>query len=91
MWLPDGKSIIVRSGTFHTITLSLTPRIEVTRRDTLFTDVFRRGAPDHSYDVMPKTGDIVALARDRAARDRIVVVTGWLDELRQRMAHASSP
>ena len=90
-WRADGKTLVVRSGALLEITLSFTPRIEVTRRDTLFADVFRRGSADRSYDVMAKTGDVVALARDRATRDRIVVVTGWLDELRQRMAQASSP
>ena len=90
-WRSDGKTLVVRSGALLEITLSFTPRIEVTRRDPLFADVFRRGGADRSYDVMPKTGDVVALARERATRDRIVVVTGWLDELRQRMAQASSP
>lgn len=52
----------------------------------LFADPYQRGSPDRIIDVSPRTGDLVAVARAGSKRDRIVVVTGWLDELRQRMA-----
>jgi hypothetical protein len=88
-WMPDGKTVVVRNGSnFIARSLSFTPGIEVSRRDTLFADVYRRGNPDRGYDVNPKTGEFVTLARAGSRRDRIVVVTGWLDELRARFAQA---
>ena len=92
VWLADGRSLIVRSGnSFLKVSLSFSPRIEVTRRDTLFADGYRRGSPDRFFDVSRTTGELVTLARAGSKRDRIIVVTGWLDELRQRMAQAAKP
>jgi hypothetical protein len=87
LWLHDSKTVVVRRGTeFEAITLSFTPRIEVTKRDTLVADIYRRGNPDRGYDVNLKTGELVTMARATATRDRIVVVTRWFDELRERLA-----
>jgi serine/threonine-protein kinase len=87
-WL-DGKTVAVRSqGNFVAISLTFTPRIEVSRRETMFMDVYHRGTPDRAFDVDRKTGSILALGRT-STRDRLIVVTGWLDELRQRLAQAS--
>jgi Tol biopolymer transport system component len=92
VWLADGHSLIVRAaGSFLKISLSFSPRIEVTRRDTLFADSYSLGNPDRFFDVSRTTGELVTLTRAGSKRDRIIVVTGWLDELRQRMAQAAKP
>ena len=64
LWLHDSKTVVVRRGTeFEAITLSFTPRIEVTKRATLVADIYRRGNPDRGYDVNLKTGELVTMAR----------------------------
>jgi hypothetical protein len=90
-WLDNTTLMARRSGEFVRITLSLVSGIEVKRRETMHADLYRRGAPDRAYDVLPRTGEVVALARVNTSRDRIVVVTGWLEQLRQRMAQAVQP
>ena len=71
------------------ISLAFTPRLEVTRREKSFAFPYRTGNPDREFDASQATGEIVALARASSKRERIVVVTGWLDELRRRMAQAA--
>jgi serine/threonine protein kinase len=91
VWAGDGKSLIVRSRRMEieSVTLSLMPRIEVTRTNALFPERYRRGSPDRAADLNRKTGEYVALKRDESIRERIVVVTGWLDELRQRLTRSA--
>jgi hypothetical protein len=38
------------------------------------------------YDVDRRTGDMIMRVRNIGERERIIVVTRWLDELRERMA-----
>ena len=91
VWGSDGRSLIVRSGSsIVSLTLSLEPRIEVKQRTVLFAERYRRGAPDRVVDVNPRNGSYVALARDETRVERIVVVTGWLKELRERAPQGSS-
>ncbi|MEO7158699.1 MAG: hypothetical protein ABI039_14115 [Vicinamibacterales bacterium] len=40
-------------------------------------------------DVNRATGELVTLARAARERERLIVVTDWLDELRQRTADAA--
>ncbi len=88
----DNHSLVVRSGSlFVAISLSFAPRTEVTRRDTLFADTYPRGTPDRGIDISTRTGDLVTVARPGGSRERIVVVTGWLDELKERMGRAAKP
>ena len=90
VWGSDGRSLIVRSGqSIVSLALSLEPRIEVKQRTVLFPERYGRGAPDRVVDVNPRNGSYVALARDETNVDRIVVVTGWLKELRERAAESS--
>jgi serine/threonine-protein kinase len=85
VWTGDGKSLIVRARTgVVSVELSLTPRIEVTRTTPLFAERYRRGSPDRAADVNRKTGEYVAFMRDESTRERIIVVTGWLTELKER-------
>lgn len=86
IWRGDGKSLVVRSGAaFIALSLKFTSGVEVTRRDSLATDVYLRGSPDRALDVDRRTGELLTLKRSDSRRDRIVVVTGWLDELKERM------
>jgi hypothetical protein len=51
-------------------------------------DTYLRGSPDRGFDVNRRTGELLTLARSGSKRDRIVVVTGWLDELKERLGQA---
>jgi serine/threonine-protein kinase len=83
----DTHSLIARSSSsFVSISLGFAPRIEVTRRDSMFADTYPRGSPDRAFDISTRTGEVVTLARASSKRDRIVVVTGWLDELKERIS-----
>jgi serine/threonine-protein kinase len=91
VWGSDGRSLIVRSGSsIVSLTMSLEPRIEVKQHTAMFPERFRRGAPDRIVDVNPRDGSYVALTRDMTRLERIVVVSGWLKELRERAPVASS-
>ncbi|HEX6941882.1 MAG TPA: protein kinase [Gemmatimonadaceae bacterium] len=93
VWSADGKGLIVRTRqrSVALVNLSLTPRIEVTRSTVLFPERYRRGSPDRFADVNRRTGEYVALARDDTKRERLIVVTGWLNELRERMGSTAKP
>ena len=52
----------------------------------MFADTYPRGSPDRAFDMSTRTGEIVTLARASSKRDRIIVVTGWLDELKERIS-----
>jgi serine/threonine-protein kinase len=92
LWSGDGHSLIVRNGTsFVSIALTFSRGIAVTRRDTLFADPYTYGSPDRAADASLRTGEIVTLARSGSKRDRIVVVTNWLDELKRRMSQVKTP
>ncbi len=87
VWAADGKSLIVRAREgIMSVSLSLVPRIEVTRTALLFPERYLRGAPDRAVDVNRKTGAYVGFVRDSNTKERLVVVTGWIDALRRRRA-----
>ena len=91
-WSSDGTAVIAGipgGGGLVSISLAFTPRLEVTRREKLFAFPYRTGNPDREYDASLVSGEVVALARPSSKRERIVVVTGWLDALRRRMAQAA--
>jgi Tol biopolymer transport system component len=93
VWSADGRGLIVRTrlGSIALVSLSLTPRIDVTKNTVLFPERYRRGSPDRFADVNRRTGEYVAFARDETKRERLIVVTGWLNELRERMASIGKP
>jgi dipeptidyl aminopeptidase/acylaminoacyl peptidase len=89
VWAPDGRSLTYRvANRFVSAALSFLPAFEVARRDTVLVDSFNSAAAERSYDVDRRTGQWLITKQGDGTRDRIVVVTGWLDELKQRMASA---
>ena len=92
-WTNDGRAVIAfAGGRLASISLAFTPRLEVTRRETSAAFPYRAGGnADRDYDTRAATSELAVLARASSKRERIVVVTGWLDELRRRMAQAARP
>jgi Tol biopolymer transport system component len=88
-WSPDGKTIYYRAnGTMIAARLSFAPAFVVTRRDTLFTDLYSsRLGPFGSYRVAPDGKHFLMVGGEKA--QRAVVVVNWQDELRERMAMAT--
>ena len=78
----------LRSRRTRVSSARLTSGVEVTRRDSIMADTYLRGSPDRAVDVNRRTGELLTLARSGSKRDRIVVVTGWLDELKERLGQA---
>ena len=87
VWRADSKTLVYgTSSHFVSATFAYTPRIEVVRRDTLFVNTHRAGAQDRVFDYNRKTGEFLVLSAGAGDRARIVVVTGWFEELKERMA-----
>ena len=86
-WSADGRAVFYRSGGFMArAAVSLTPRFEVTERTSLFpAGVYGTTTLGRDYDVDRRTGDMIMRVRNIGERERIIVVTRWLDELRERM------
>jgi eukaryotic-like serine/threonine-protein kinase len=85
VWTADGKTLVFCTAThFVAAELRFSPRIEVAKRDTLFTNDYRAGAADRVFDYDPKTRSFLVLTSGPNARSRIVVATGWFEELRER-------
>jgi eukaryotic-like serine/threonine-protein kinase len=90
VWRADGKTLVYSTGShFVSATFSFAPRIEVLRRDTLFLNSYRAGALDRVFDLNSKTGEILVLSSGARARARLVIVTGWFEELKERMAQVA--
>jgi len=89
VWMADSRTLIFSTSShFVSATFTFAPRIEVARRDTLFVNRYRSGALDRVFDFNPKTGEFLVLSTGTRERARIVVVTGWFEELKERMAQA---
>ena len=87
VWRGDGRSIVARSGAaVVSLSLGFASGVEVTRRDSIMADTYLLANADRALDVNRRTVELLTLARSGSKRDRIVVVTGWLDELKERMA-----
>ena len=91
LWAPDGRRIFYRDGR-HLIAASVTtsPTFAVTGRTEVFADeyVFAQ-APHANYDVAPDGERFLML--QSAQEPELVVVYGWLSELRQRMDGVQQP
>ena len=88
-WSADGRSLFYRAGgRFIAASVATEPGFAVMRRDTLFRDVYLEGVERTNYDVTPD-GKEFLLVRRGGDQQRAVVVFGWLDELRERMAQAA--
>ena len=89
VWSPDGRTLFYRApGRFMAATIDATPEFTVLRRDTLFADVYLRGVEQANYDVAA-SGSEFLMVRRGPDQQRIVIVLGWLDELRERMTQAA--
>ena len=85
-WSADGRSLFYRAGgRFIAASVATEPGFAVLRRDTLFRDVYLEGVERTNYDVTPD-GKEFLLVRRGEDQQRAVLVFGWLDELRERMA-----
>jgi serine/threonine-protein kinase len=91
-WMADSKTVIYSTSShFVSATFTFSPRIEVARRTRLFLNPYRSGAVDRVFDFNPKTGEFLVLSTGSRERARIVVVTGWFEELKERMAQVQKP
>jgi Tol biopolymer transport system component len=89
VWAPDGHTIYYRTaGRMMAATVVTSPAFLVTRRDSLFADTYVTGIFFHSYDVT-RDGKAFVMLRNANRSQRAIVVFGWLDELRERMALAA--
>lgn len=91
VWGPSGQELFIRShGKIVAVRIATVPEFAVVRRDTLFDDVYW-STPNNlwfaDYDVSPDGKHFVFLKPSGGPPQPIVVI-GWLDELRARMAMA---
>lgn len=88
VWAPDGTALYYRSaGKLMRATIATTPEFRVVRRDTMFAHDYAMSGGAAGFDVSPDGSSFVMLRPvDRA--QRVVVVTGWMDDVRERMSHA---
>jgi len=84
-WSHDGRALFYRSGGRMMVAkIVTTPAFAVTSRTSLFTDIFRQGYGTGAfYDVAHDDKSFLMVGRGDG-RERIVVVTGWLAELKAR-------
>src|SRR5688500_9181349 len=89
-WSQDGRTLYYRSPThMMAASISIDSTFSLTRRDTLFADVFLRGVERSNYDVVENGREFLMIRRSQE-QQRAVVVVGWLDELRERMRAADA-
>ncbi len=87
-WRNDGR-LFYRSGdSLWLATLSTTPGLEVVARDALFEIGPRTSAARAQYTVDPSGRRFFFQRRGASGRFDIVVVTNWMEEVRQRLAPA---
>jgi Tol biopolymer transport system component len=84
-WAPSGKELFYRGGCcLMSATIATTPELTVVRRDTLFSMVSTRSM----YDVTPD-GNHFVMGRATSNVMSPVLVFGWADEVRERVAAAA--
>ena len=90
VWAPDGSTLYYRAGgKMMAAQIGTSPAFTVTSREALFTDHFRSTGGASYYDVSRDGKTFLMIGSSSEAAQRIVVVTGWLDELKERMAQAA--
>ena len=77
------------AGNMVAASIVTSPAFAVTARTALFADRFRGTGAQATYDVSPDGKSFLMVGTGDDADQRLVVVTGWLDELRERMAQAT--
>jgi serine/threonine-protein kinase len=86
LWGPGGREVIYRAnGRVLSATLATSPEFTVVRRDTLFRDSYTAGAAYAAYDLSPD-GKRFVFIKGVGDEDTPILVFGWFDELRERMA-----
>jgi Tol biopolymer transport system component len=86
VWNRNGKELFYRNGVaLMAATISLLREPIVLRRDTLFTTDTPIGATETTYDVMPD-GRHFIMTRTVTSGVVPVLVFGWADEVRERVA-----
>jgi serine/threonine-protein kinase len=89
IWSPIQSEIFYRGGAWLiSATLRTTPELSVVRRDTLFAMNALSGEVQPGYDVFPD-GKRFVFPRIVSSDAAPVLVMGWLDEVRERMAAAT--
>ena len=94
VWGPSGHELFFRArGRLIVATLATAPEFTVVRRDTLFVDQYAqrdraRTPGSANYDVSPE-GKHFVMVQAAGTGEPPIVVLGWLDELRERMALAA--
>ena len=89
VWSPDGKTVYYRAaGKLIAAGIVTSPSFTVTSREALFADRFRGTGFVASYDVSHDGKSFLMSGANGEAAQRIIVVTGWLDELKERMEQA---
>jgi serine/threonine-protein kinase len=90
LWGPDGKTLYYRNaGHMMAASIVTSPAFAVTARTALFADRYQASGSHATYDVSHDGQSFLMIGTGDEAALRIVVVTGWLDELRERMAQAT--
>ncbi|HJU73903.1 MAG TPA: protein kinase [Gemmatimonadaceae bacterium] len=88
VWSSDGRTLFYRApGRVMAATIRTAPEFVIQRRDALFADDYLRGVEHTAYDVLGSGNEFVMMRRG-PEQQRVVIVLGWADELRERMAQA---
>lgn len=89
LWSADGSEVFYRGGAaLIAAKIAREPEWAVVRRDTLFVMNALPGEVQPGYDVFPD-GKRFVFPRIVSSDAAPVIVTGWLDEVRERMAAAT--
>jgi len=91
VWRDEKTLIVGRSTSFVATTLSLSPRVEVVRRDSIAKMFWSGGSRDRGYDFNSKTNEFLVLTGGAQQQNRIVVVTNWFEELKARISQPTKP
>jgi serine/threonine-protein kinase len=85
-WAPNGKELfyVIPAFAMMSATIETIPELTVVRRDSLFSTVGTR----NSFDVMPD-GNHFVTARATDATTVPILVFGWADRVREKVAAAS--
>ena len=81
-------TVYLAGGKLMAAGISVSPAFVVTSREALVPGLFRSTGQQASFDVSRDGKTFLMLGRGDT-KERAVVVTGWLDELKERMAMAA--
>jgi Tol biopolymer transport system component len=89
MWSRTKNELFYRGGPWLiSATINTTPELSLVRRDTLFAMNALSGEVQAGYDVFPD-GNRFVFPRIVSRSSAPILVLGWLDEVRERMAAAT--